>query len=354
MSPAATSAAATSAAASSTARGFGWGIVGPGKIAHRFADAVTRLPGAYLAAAQGRDLARVTAFATEWARPDPPAIHTSLDALLRDPAVDAIYVATPHAFHAEAVRAALDAGKPVLCEKSLAPTAALARELAGMAQARGVFLMEALWTRFLPVYADVGEWLASGAIGAVRGIQSSFCFAPPYDPASRLFDPAQAGGALLDLGVYNLSMTQWVLRQALGSCPPLLDLAVQGALAPSGVDSHVAATLVFDGGIAAQFQCGFDGHSDDSLRILGSRGHIVVPTRFHEATRASLHVFGDDAVHVERPWAINGFEGEIIESMRCIADARVDSPVMPLADTVAVAGWMDAIRARLGVHYPFD
>ena len=343
-----------SPAAVGMGRDFGWGIVGPGKIAHRFADAVARMPGTRLAAVQGRDMARASAFVTAWARPDPPAAYTDMDALLRDPAVDAVYIATPHAFHADAVRLALDAGKPVLCEKSLAPTVAQARELAGMAQARGVFLMEALWTRFLPVYADVGAWLASGAIGAVRGIQSSFCFAPPYDPASRLFDPAQAGGALLDLGVYNLSMTQWVLRQALGECPPLLDLVAHGALAPSGVDSHVAATLVFDGGIAAQLQCGFDSRADDSLRILGSLGHIVVPTRFHEATRASLHVADAEPVHVERPWAINGFEGEIAEAMRCIAAGLVDSPVMPLADTIAVAGWMDAIRARLGVHYPFD
>ena len=337
-----------------TARDFGWGVVGPGKIAHRFADAVTRMPGTRVAAVQGRDAGRASAFANAWARPEPPIVYSTLEAFLRDPAVDGVYVATPHAFHAEAVRAALDAGKPVLCEKSLAPTAALARELAGMAQARGVFLMEALWTRFLPVYTDVGAWLTSGAIGAVRGIQSSFCFTAPYDPASRLFDPVQAGGALLDLGVYNLSMTQWVLRQALGDCPPLLDLAAHGALAPSGVDSRVVATLVFDGGVAAQLQCGFDGRSDDSLRILGSRGHIVVPTRFHEATRASLHVVDADPVHVERPWAINGFEGEIAEAMRCVSAGLVESPVMPLDDTVTVAGWMDAIRARIGVHYPFD
>ena len=333
---------------------LGWAIVGPGSIAGRFAGAVTQLPETRLAAVWARNGDRAREFLGRFPCANDVHIHSELEAMLADPAVDAVYIATPHAVHADAARACLRAGKPVLCEKPLTLNAATAAELFSLSREHNVFLMEALWTRFLPVYADVGAWLASAAIGAVRGIQSSFCFAPPYDPASRLFDPAQAGGALLDLGVYNLSMTQWVMRQALGDCPPLLDLVAHGALAPSGVDSHVAATLVFDGGIAAQLQCGFDGHSDDSLRILGSRGHIVVPTRFHEATRASLHVFGAEPVHVERPWAINGFEGEIAEAMRCVSEGLVESPVMPLADTVAVAGWMDAMRARLGVHYPFD
>ncbi|CAN5175786.1 Gfo/Idh/MocA family oxidoreductase [soil metagenome] len=333
---------------------FGWGIVGPGQIAHRFAEAVTGLPDTQIAAVQARDPARAGEFASAWPQPQPVAIHATLGALLADPNVDAVYVATPHALHAEAVRAALQAGKPVLCEKPLAPTAALARELTALSRARGVFLMEALWSRFLPVYADVGGWLESGAIGAVRGIQSSFCFTPDYDATSRLFDPALAGGSLLDLGVYNLSLTQWVMRRAFGTCPPVLHFDAHGTLAPTGVDQHVAATLAFEGGVCAQFQCGFIGRSDDSLRILGERGHIVVPARFHEATQAILHVADQYPVQVDRPFEINGFEGEIVETMRCVAAGEIDSPVMPQADTLAVAEWMDAIRARIGVRYPFD
>jgi predicted dehydrogenase len=332
----------------------GWGIVGPGKIAHRFAEVATKHPGARLAAVQGRDATRAQAFADAW-RGDgaAPAVHTDLDALLRDPGVDAVYVATPHAFHADAVRRALEAGKPVLCEKSLTPNAALTRELCALSQARGVFLMEAVWTRFLPAWAQVGAWLAAGAIGAVRGIQSSFCFDPPYDAGSRLFDPAQAGGAVLDLGVYNLSMTQWVLQRALGACPPLARMDVDGTLAPTGVEQRVAATLVFEGGIASQFQCGLDGRAPNTLHVLGERGHIVVCARFWEATRVELYVGEAAAVVVEASATINGFEGEVIEAMRCIAEGRVESATMPHADSIAVSGWMDAIRARLGVHDPF-
>jgi predicted dehydrogenase len=210
-----------------------------------------------------------------------------------------------------------------------------------------------VWTRFLPAWAEVAGWLAAGAIGAVRGMQSSFCFAPPYDPGSRLFDPAQAGGAMLDIGIYNLTMTQWVLQRALGACPALVRMHVDGALAPTGVEQRVAATLAFAGGVTSQFHCGFDGRADNTFRILGERGHILVHARFWEATRVELAVGDAPAEIVHRPFAVNGFEGELAEAMRCIAGGAVESATMPHADSIAVAEWMDAIRRDLGVRDPF-
>jgi predicted dehydrogenase len=332
---------------------FGWAIVGPGRIAHRFAEAVTRMEGTRLAAVVGRDAARAGEFAARWSERGAPAIHTSLDGALRDPGVDGIYVATPHGFHADAVRPALLAGKPVLCEKALAPNARIAAELVALSRERGVFLMEGLWTRFLPAWVQVGDWLAEGAIGALRGVQSSFFFDPPFDPDSRLFDPAQAGGALLDIGIYNLSMTQWALARAFGDCPALEAMHVDGALAPTGVELRVAGSLVFAGGVVSQFQCGFDGRADNTLRLIGARGHIEVESRFWEATRATLQV-GDAAPQVvERAFPINGFQGQIAEAMACIARGAVESAVVPHAHTLEVARWIDAIRARLGVVDPF-
>ncbi|MEO8101784.1 MAG: Gfo/Idh/MocA family oxidoreductase, partial [Betaproteobacteria bacterium] len=179
---------------------FGWAIIGPGPIAHKFAEAVTRLDGATLTRIQGRDLARASAFADQWCRDSAvsgqtnPRATDNIDLVLADPAVDAVYIATPHAFHAGAIRRCLEAGKPVLCEKPLVTDAVRAGELIAFSRQRGVFLMEAVWTRFLPIYAQVRQWLQSGEIGAVRSMQSSFCFNAPFNPASRLFDPAQAGG----------------------------------------------------------------------------------------------------------------------------------------------------------------
>jgi predicted dehydrogenase len=327
---------------------LGWAIVGPGSIAGRFADTVSRLPETRLAAVLGRDAARARAFTQRFPDADSVHLHTDIASLLADPAVDAVYIATPHGFHAEAIRACLRARKPVLCEKPMTVDAATARELAALAQAQGVFLMEALWTRYLPAYAQVGRWLRAGEIGALRGLQSSFAFDTVYDPASRLYDPAQGGGALLDIGVYNLSMTQWALATAFGECPRLESVAATGVLAPTGVDLRVAASLQFEGGVVSQVFCAFDCQSDRGLRLFGERGVITLPERFWEATTATLrHGLAPPQV-VEAGFEINGFEGQVREATTAIRAGRTQSDVVPLADTVQVLEWIDRIRAACG------
>ncbi len=337
-------------------KSFAWALIGPGPIAGRFAEAVQRMDGCHLAWVHGRDLSRSTDFASRWSVVDKPPVQAAaqLDELLANPAVDAVYIATPHAFHADAIRRCLLAGKAVLCEKPLVPNLPVARALVELAQARQVFLMEALWTHFLPIYAEVGEWLAQGRIGALRGMQSSFCFSRPFDAASRLFDPAQAGGALLDIGIYNLSVTSWVLSRALGACPPLQGLQAQALLAPSGVDQRLSATLSFGGGLSSQFICGFDLRSDNGFHIFGERGRISLPSDFWQTTEAVLSVDGQPEQRLQRPFQINGFEGEIAAAMRCIEAGAIECPQMPHAQTLATLGWMDQIRAQIGLRYPFE
>ena len=339
---------------------FAWGLIGPGRIAHRFADAVHRLPGTRLVHVQGRDAGRAAAFAQHWTRDGAAAPRSSatLDALLADPAVQGVYIATPHAFHADALRACLDAGKPVLCEKPLVTDAARAAALFALARERGVFVMEAVWTRFLPAYALVAGWLREQRIGALRGLQSSFCFNTPFDAQDRTFDPAQAGGALLDIGIYNLTATRWVLQQAAGLSAgdtlPEPALLAHAQLSASGVDQRLAVMLGFPGGLASQFICGFDGAADNGLRIFGERGHIHLPQMFWEAREATLQRSGEAPLTVPCPFQINGFEYEINEAMRCIQAGAIESPVMPHAETLATLRWMDRLRAAVGVRYPFD
>lgn len=335
---------------------FGWAIIGPGKIAQRFADAVHQLPDARLVGVHGRDTGRAGAFAQQWSRDgvEPVRVFQSMEELLAEPWVRAVYIATPHAFHADAIARCLAAGKPVLCEKSLVANARQAHASFALSRQSGVFLMEALWTRFLPIYTVVGQWLASGAIGAVRGVQSSFCFRVPFDASSRLFDPAQAGGCLLDLGIYNLSMSQWSLQQGPDPRPRLQSIHASGSLGPSGVDHRVAASLAFSSGAVAQFQCGFDGESDNSLRLFGESGVICLPARFWESTHATLQQGSAPPERVDAPFRINGFEGEIEEAMRCILRGDIESAVMPHADSLDTVTWMDEIRAQLGVSFPFE
>jgi predicted dehydrogenase len=331
---------------------FAWGLVGPGRIAHQFADALRGVEGgARLVAVQGRDISRAAAFAERWG-----AAHAtdSLAELLANPAVQGVYVATPHAFHAGAVRACLEAGKPVLCEKPLVTDAATAGALSRLAHERGVFLMEALWTRFLPLYAQVAHWLQQGAIGRLRALQSSFCFNTPFDPRSRAYDPAQAGGALLDIGIYNLAVTRWVLAQSFGACPLLQGLDVHAVMAPSGTDQRLSAMLDFGGGLASQFVCGFDGEAENRFHILGEKGSISIERNFWGASEAWLQRQGAEPQRASAPLAVNGFEYEVTEAQRCIAAGRLESPGMPHAETIATLEWMDIIRERIGLRYPFE
>lgn len=340
----------------STSHTFHWAVIGPGAIAHRFADAVARLDGCRLHAVCGRDAHRAQQFADRWSRPDeaPVLAHTDPAAVMSDPAVDGVYVATPHGQHFDYVLAALRAGKAVLCEKSLVPNQAMGRRLVEASREHRAFLMEAVWTRFLPAYAEVATWLREGRIGALRGMQSSFCFPAPYDPDGRIFNPALAGGALLDVGIYNLTATRWMLQHALGEVPPLADLDVRARLAPTGVDARLAVTLDFGDGLTSQFVCAIDSYAPNSMQVLGEQGAIVLPETFWEATRVQLLPARGTPETLERPFEINGFEGEIREAMRCARAGEIESPVVPHAETLAVLGWMDRIRALAGVRYAFD
>jgi len=335
---------------------FAWGIVGPGRIAHRFAEAVHGLPGTYVRSVLGRDAGRVGRFVADWSRPgkQPPSAVPDLGTLLLDPGIDAVYVATPHASHGAFVRECLQAGKAVLCEKPLAPNLAVARELVALAQERRVFLMEALWTRFLPVYARVRDWLESGAIGEVEAIQSSFCFHAPYDPGSRLYSAELAGGSLLDIGIYNVAVTRWVLESAHGACPEPVSLRAAGTRAPTGVDQRVAGTLTFPGGVVSKFVCALDGVADNSMLIVGGGGSIVLQQHFWQASEAVLSRHGRPPETARAPFRINGFEGEIEETMRCVRGGLTESARMPHRETLAIVGWLDELRRQVGVRYPFE
>jgi predicted dehydrogenase len=335
---------------------FAWALVGPGVIARTFAEAVDGLPDARLHLVYGRDAARTDAFvaARSGRSGTPLRAARGFAEILEDPRVEGVYVATPHAQHHEFVRQCLEAGKPVLCEKPLVPNLAQGRSLVDLATRNNVFLMEALWTRFLPVYAAVASWLRNDAIGPVRAIQSSFCFRAPFEPAGRLYNPALAGGALLDLGVYSLATTRWVIQQADGACPEPSSIHASGTLAPTGVDQRVSAMLTFPGGLSSHFVCGFDGSAENSMTILGERGHIKLQPGFWAATEARLERPGEPVLHERAPFRINGFEYQIEEAQRCIRAGLIESPRMTHSDSLATLRWMDEIRRQVGVRYPFE
>jgi predicted dehydrogenase len=327
---------------------FNWGVIAPGGIANRFAGALPAVPGARLAAVFARDAAKGQAYAEQWKHGGAPArVTTDLAAFLADPAVDAVYIATPHSHHGQFIRAAIEAGKPVLCEKPLVTSLEEGEELIALARTKGVFLMEAVWTRFLPAYELAGRMLREGAIGELRAMQSSFCFSSGYDPSHRNWNPALAGGSLWDIGIYNLVATRWVLQQMNdGACPEPERIDVAATLAPTGVDASVTVTLHFPNGVTSQFRCGFDAMSVNAFEALGSRAALRFPMDFWQAESVELVTRKAPAERTATPFAINGFEGEIAEAQACIRAGLLESPRMPHEETLDLLRWSDAIREK--------
>jgi len=322
----------------------GWGIVGPGGIARKFARDLRLAQGGRLRAIAGRDISRARAFAAEFGA---ELAFDDVSALASDPLVDIVYIATPHNAHFAAAKTLLQHGKPVLIEKPMTVNAAQARELISIAQGNRIFLMEAMWTRFLPIYRHVGKWIGDGRIGKCRSMTSSFCVRIEGDPEKRWLNPALAGGGLLDLGVYNLAATQFVF----GRRPERIS-ALANFSAATGVDEMLSVSLGF-GDALAQFACGFVAHGDNSVNIAGEAGSIRITPTFISAQEAILTV-GNDHETIREPFRGEGFEYEIEEAMRCLRSGEIESPIMPHADTLATVETMDEIRLQIGLRYPFE
>lgn len=321
-----------------------WGIVGPGGIAQKFARDLRVSEGGELRAVAGRDRFRAQEFTRRFGG---ELAFDDIRALADEPSVDIVYVATPHSHHADIAEVLLKSGKPVLCEKPLTVNAGQARRLIGLARANRVFFMEGMWTRCLPVYRQIRQWMADGRIGRCRSVDSSFCVRGETDPDKRWLNPHLAGGGLLDLGVYNLAVTQLAIRSA-----PTQIQALAG-MSATGVDEWISVSLAYPDGPFARFACGFVAAGTNSLTIAGERGTIRVPAPFLCAQSAVCASDGEESAF-EGPFLGEGFEFEINEAMRCLRAGELESPLIPLDDTLATMELMDQIRAQIGLRYPCE
>jgi predicted dehydrogenase len=319
-----------------------WGILGTGRIAGDFATGLTALPDAELAAVGSRSAEAGAAFA---ARFRPTRTHASYEALASDPDVDVVYVATPHPFHHANARLCLEAGKPVLCEKPFTLNAAQARDLVALARERELFLMEAMWSRFLPSFIEVRRLVDEGVIGDVRLLSADFGFQKAFDPSHRLFDLAMGGGALLDVGVYLASLASMFL----GTPQETRALAQIGA---SGVDEQAALILGYDGGRLAQLTAAISVATPQEATIVGTNGWIRLHPLWWRATRLTIAANGREPETVDAPFAGNGYCHEAAEAMRCLRAGVLESPLMPLDETIAILETMDRVRADWGLRYP--
>ena len=321
-----------------------WGILGPGGIAHKFADALKAIPDAEIVAVGSRDLQRANTFADTF---DVPHRHGNYVELANNCEVDVVYVATPHPFHKACAMLCLAAGKAVLCEKPFTVDADQAEALIACAREHKRFLMEAMWTRFIPVIVKVREWLAEGVIGEPRMLTADFGNRVPLTAENmkgRLFALELAGGAMLDIGVYTVSLASMVF----GVPTQITSLADIGE---TGVDEQAAVLLSYDAGEIASLSCAITTRTSQDARIFGTKGAIHIPN-FSRATSATLEVLGKDPLQIEIPFTANGFEYQVLEVINCLRAGKLESDVMPLDESLSIIKTMDTVREQWGLKYP--
>jgi predicted dehydrogenase len=321
-----------------------WGVVGPGRIAEKVVADFAVVDGARVVAVASRSLARARDFA---ARHGIERAHGSYAEILADPDVDVLYVATPHPQHHAIALAALRAGKALLVEKAFTATLAGAREVVDLSRETGVFVMEAMWTRFQPAVVMMRELIAEGAIGQVRSVQADLGVQRDFDPTDRLFAKELGGGALLDLGVYVVSFAQMVLGD-----PDTV--TATGSLFETGVDAEASLLLGYADGRSATLMTSLRHALPGQARVFGTAGWIDVPPRFHHPHTIVLHRAGAAPEEITAPPLGAGYSHELIEVNECLRAGRRESAVMPLADTLAVQGVLEQAAGQLGVTFAED
>ncbi|MFB7495405.1 Gfo/Idh/MocA family protein [Streptomyces sp. NPDC056161] len=326
-------------------RSVRWGILATGGIAASFAAALVDLPDAEIVAVASRTEESARAFAERFGI---PRAYGDWESLARDEDIDVVYVATPHAAHRAAAGLCLAAGRNVLCEKAFTLNAHEAGELLALAREHGRFLMEAMWMYCNPLVRRLKALVDDGAIGDVRTVQADFGLSGPFPPAHRLRDPAQGGGALLDLGVYPVSFAHLLLGEPTG-------LDARAVLSPEGVDLQTGALLSWDGGALASVHCSIVGGTAVAASVTGSQGRIDIPDGFFNPERFVLHRAGRDPEEFVLDAADgprNTLRHEAAEVMRALRAGERESPLVPLSGTLAVMRTLDTIRERVGVRYP--
>ena len=321
-----------------------WGILGTGNIAHQFARGLTVVDDAELIAVGSRSKESADRFGDEFRVPHR---HSSYEALANDPEVDAIYVSTPHPFHKANTILCLEGGKAVLCEKPFALNAAEAEEMIALARRKGLFLMEAMWTRFTPVMVKIRELLAEGAIGEVRMITADFGFRANFDPESRAFKLALGGGALLDVGVYPISLASMILGEP-------SKIASTAHLGETGADEQNAVLFTYPEGQIAILASATRTRTPWEAVIMGTDGMIHIPADWWKPQRFTLKVNGKADEAFDLPFTGNGYNYEAMEVGRCLRAGNTESPIMTLDESRSIMQVMDRIRAQWGLVYPTE
>jgi len=326
---------------------FKWGILGAGRIARKFASDLKYVEGARLHAVGARTFESAHTFATEF-----PGIksYEGYENLVRDPEIDAIYVASPHGLHREHVILCLEHKKPVLCEKAFAINYKQASEMVETAHKNKVFMMEALWTKFNPHFIKTQSLIAQGKIGKIRSILINFGF-KPFDPVpQRLLDPALGGGSLLDIGIYNVFVALTLLGR-----PQVIEASA--TLTSGKIDQQCAILFGYPDGVMAQLFCSFYTDLANEADICGDNGRIRMGTRFFAPDTTLEYYTGKPDTKEIIPFDREsgyGYQYQARHVQDCLHKGLLQSPVMSFEDTLLQMETLDRIRKAAGIVYPHD
>ena len=332
-----------------------WAILAPGKIANKMAEAMKKSKGKInLYAIGSRDLERAKQFQEKWGF---EKAYGTYKELLSDPKVEAVYVSNPHAFHFDSVIACLEAGKHVLCEKPAACNLEQLNKMIEKAKEKKLFFMEAMWTAFNPCIKKVKKVISEGKIGKIKHIESFFNNRVPFDEKSRLWAPSLAGGALLDLGIYNI-----FYAMVINDFEPIVNHSSNVRLV-NNIDAWNSVDLTFKNGVTTHFSTSIDmpseKNSHDSI-IYGTKGFIT-SENFNRQVKAKVHIYkreeGNDnelAEEINEPFDVNGFEYQVIHATECILNGKIESDVYTLQHSIDICKIMDILCSDWGFKYPFE
>ncbi len=317
-----------------------WGILGTGRMAGNFAMGLKELNDAELVAIGSRTKDSAQRFAAKF---NVPNIHQGYENVTTDENVDVIYIATPHNSHKDNAVLCLENGKAVLCEKPFTINAEEAEMVINLARSKNIFLMEAMWTRFIPAVVKLRELLDKQVIGNVQLMLAGGAFIPEFDPEFYLFNYKLGGGVLLDAGVYLISMASMVF----GAPDKILAM---GQLGKTGVDEHDAILLEHGNGALASLYISLRAKSSPDLSLMGDKGKIYAHAPIFCPSKLTIAADGKEEV-IELPFEANGYQYEAMEVGRCLREGKTESGIMPLDETLQIMRTMDNIRTQFGLKY---
>lgn len=322
-------------------RSYRWGILGAGRIAEKFASALNFTKGAELHAVASRDGGKAVHFMEKYG-----ATHAYNEyiKMIEDPETDIIYIATPHTFHHEQAILCLEHKKPVLCEKPMALNLEQVSQMINTANSHQTFLMEGMWSRFMPSINKMLDLINEDTIGHVQYVQADFGFQAPFDPEGRLYNLQLGGGSLLDIGIYPIFLTTLLLGEP-SRIQSMAKLAVTGA------DEYCSMQFQYAGGQIANIFSSITVKTSLTAEIAGLKGKINLHCPFYKATELSIELNNGEINHFSFPHEHNGFEYEIREVMQCLDKGYTECPLMPHDFSVQMARTMDRVREQCGIVY---